>query len=106
MQHAVVEGVGVREDRVRLRRVANIFLQAEVGDRHVEVQGRGHGHWRQVGGAVATGLDVVQVGEGGDLLQVGDAAGVQHGGAQVVDQLLFDQLLGVPDVGEDLADGQ
>ena len=49
---------------------------------------------------------LIEVGEGGDAAQVGDAAGVHHGRADVVDQLLLDQLLGVPDGVEDLADGE
>ena len=53
---------------------------------------------------MAAGADVVEVGEAGDPPQVGDPAGVDDGGADVVDQLLLDQLLAVPDRVEDLAD--
>src|SRR3954468_14206231 len=35
---------------------------------------------------------------------MGDAAGMDYGGADIVDQLLLDQLLAVPDRIEDLAD--
>jgi hypothetical protein len=39
------------------------------------MQRRSHAHRRQVGGAVAAGADVVQVGEIDDAPQVADAAG-------------------------------
>ena len=51
---------------------------------------------RQVGGAVAAGAHLVEVGEVGDAAQMGDAAGMHHGGADIVDQLFFDQLLCSP----------
>ncbi len=58
---------------------------------------------RQVRRAVAAGAHLVQRGEVGDAAQVRDAAGVHDGGADVVDQLLLDQLLAVPDGVEHLA---
>ena len=96
MQVAVVEPVGVREHRVGLRRVAHVFLDAEVGHPHVEVQRRAHAHRRQVGRAVGAGAHLVELGEVRDAAQMGDAAGVDDGRADVVDQLLADQLLGSP----------
>ena len=49
------------------------------------------------------GADMVDRGEIEDALQPGDAARVDGGDADVVDQLFGDQLLAVPDRVEDLA---
>ena len=66
-------------------------------DGNIEVQRRAHGDRREVGGAVTSDLHVVHVREVGDFLQRRDAAAVNHGHAQVIDQLLADQELGIPD---------
>ncbi len=60
---------------------------------------RRHGHRRQVGRAVAAGCRThdSQVCETGDAAQMGDAAGMHDGGADMVDELFLDQLLAVPD---------
>ena len=70
------------------------------------MEGCRHGHRRQVGGAVTAGPHMVQVGQGRDPAQMGDAARMDHGRPHEVDQPLLDQGLAVPDGGEDLADGQ
>lgn len=44
VQHALVEGVGMREDGVGLLGVRHVFLDAEVGHPEVEVQRRAHAH--------------------------------------------------------------
>ena len=74
------------------------------GTAMIEMQRRAHAHRRQVGRAVAAGAHLVELGERGDLAQMRDAAGVDHRGADVVDQLVLDQLLAVPDRVEHLAD--
>ena len=70
------------------------------------MQGRGQADRRQVGGAVRAAAHVVQGGQVEDAAQVGDAAGVRHRAADVVDELLADQPLAVPDRVEHLADRQ
>ena len=52
-----------------------------------------------------SGAHLIQGREVEDPPQVGDAAGVYDGGADVVDELLGDQLLHVPDRAQVLADG-
>ena len=59
-----------------------------------------------VGRAVRAEPDLPDLGERGDAAQVADAAGVGDRGAHEVDQLLGDELLELPDRGEDLADRQ
>ncbi len=83
--------------------MAHVFLDAEVRDGDVEVHGRGDGDRGEVRGAVRAGADLVERGQVEDAAQVGDAAGVHDRGAHVVDELLGDQLLHVPDRGEHLA---
>ena len=51
-------------------------------------------------------LHLVQIGQRRDPAQMSDAAGMHHGRADVVDQLLLDQLLAVPDAVEHFADRQ
>ena len=55
---------------------------------------------------MAAGAHLVQRGQVGDAPQVRDAAGVHDGRADVVDQLVLDQVLAVPDRVEHLADRQ
>ena len=105
-QVAVFVAVVVREDLVGQRRVRHQFLDAEVGHPQPEVHGRGHAHRRQVGRAVEAGAHLVHRREVGDAAHVRDAAGVHDGRADVVDQLLADQVLAVPDRVEDFADRQ
>ena len=100
---AVVEGVGRGEYLVGRLPVAHVFLDAEVGDAHVHVQGRGEGRRREIARAVRAGAHAVEVREGEDPAQVRDAAGVRNGGADVVDEPFGDQLLAVPDRVEHLA---
>ena len=52
---------------------------------------------------MAAGAHVVELGQVRDLAQVGDAAAVDHGHADVVDELLFDEAVAVVDGVEDLA---
>jgi hypothetical protein len=78
----------------------------KLGHPEVEVQRRTHAHRRQVGGAVAAGAHLVERRQVGDAPQVRDAAGVDHRGADVVDELVLDQVLAVPDGVEHLAHGQ
>ena len=104
VQVAVLEVVGVREDRVGFVRVAHVLLDAEVRHRDAEVQVGGQANGGEVGGAVAARAHVVELGQGCDLAQVRDPARVGGVHADVVDQLLCDQLLAVPDRIEDLAD--
>ena len=85
MHEAVGEGVGVGEDFVGESGVGHVLLDAEVGDAEIKVEGGAHADGGEIGGAVAAGFDVVEVGEAGDAAHVGDAAGVDDSGADVVD---------------------
>ena len=70
------------------------------------MQRRAHAHRGEIRRPVAAGAHLVQRRQVGDAAQVRDAAGVDDGGADVVDELLLDQALAVPDGIEDLAHGQ
>ena len=94
----------MREHRIGFGGMAHIFLNAEIGHRQAEIERRRHAHRRQVGRAVAAGADLIEIGKRRDPAQMADAASVDHRRADIVDQLLLDKLLGVPDRIEDLAD--
>ena len=91
---------------IRQRRMRHQFLDAEVGHPQAEVHRRGHAHRRKISGAVAAGAHLVQRGKVCYAAQVGDAAGMHHGGTDVVDELLADQVLAVVDRVEHLAHRQ
>jgi hypothetical protein len=67
---------------------------------------RAHAHGRQVGGASGTRSHAVQRREVRDAPHVRDAAAVHDGRADVVDELVLDQVLAVPDRIEHFADGE
>ena len=64
--------------RTARRRVAvpHVLLDAEVRDAEVDAQRGGHSDRREVACTVRAGAHAVQVGQGEDSAQVGDAAGV------------------------------
>ena len=78
------------------------FLNAEIGDAHVELDaGRGvHGAQRIVQGRV----DVVHFAHGGDLLALGDAAHEAQVRPRIVNPLVLDKLPELP-LGEQLFAG-
>jgi hypothetical protein len=86
--------------------VVHVLLDAEVVDGEAEVQGCGHGHGGEIGRAVEAGADMVEGGEVGGLLEVGDAAAVDDGHAEVVDPLVADEVVAIPDGVEDFAGGE
>ncbi len=55
---------------------------------------------------MAAGEDVIDLREGGDLFEMGEAAAVNDGHADVVDQLLGDEKVRVPNGVEDFADSE
>src|SRR5262249_34504783 len=104
IQQTVLEVISVREYSVSLRRMAHVFLNSKVGNPHVEVQRCAHRHRRQIGRAVAAGAYLIQAREIGDSAQVSNAACMYDRRAYVVDELVLDQILAVPDGVEDLTD--
>ena len=69
MHHAFAESVGMGKHGVGFRRVAHVLLHAEVGHGKIEVQGGRHAHRRKIGGAVAAGPHMVQVGQRGLIVE-------------------------------------
>ncbi len=57
---------------------------------------------REIRRAVGAGTYLVERGEISDTAHAGDAARMGNGGADIVDQLLFNELLTVPDAVKDL----
>ncbi len=86
--------------------MGHVFLDAEVVDGEAEVEGGGHGDGGQIRSAVEAGADVVECSEVGGLFEVGDAAAVDDGHADVVNPLIGDKLLRVPEGVEDFSGGE
>lgn len=91
MKESVREAVVMWKNRIGFRRVPHVFLDAEVGHRNVEVQRRAHANGRQIGCPVRAGAHLIKLSERSDFPQMRNAAGVDHGGADVVDELIFDE---------------
>jgi len=106
MHHSVGKTVGVRKHAVRFRGVAHVFLNAEIGDAEIEMQSGGSADGAHVRGAVAAGADLIDFCKAGNFSEMGNSASVHDGGADVVDQLLLDELLAIVNGIENLADGE
>ena len=106
VHETLLKSVGVRKNGVSFFVVGHEFLYAEVGHPGVKVQGGAHADRRQVGGAVAAGAHLVHGGKVGNTAQVRDAAGVHDGGADVVNELVLNQVFAVPQAVENLTHGQ
>ncbi|MCO5556219.1 hypothetical protein L7F22_009765 [Adiantum nelumboides] len=104
VQVAVDAAPGVPEHLVCGLGVAHVLLDAVVGRREGDVQGRGHRDRGHVRRAVRADPDLPRVGQRREPAQGADPAGVGDGGPGVVDELLGDELLELPDRGEHLAD--
>src|SRR3546814_10176983 len=92
------------KDRIGLVVVAHVFLDSEVRHPEIEVERGAHADRRQVGGAVAAGADLKELSQRGDPAQLRDAAGMNHGSPDVVDELILDELAAVVDGVEDFAE--
>ena len=87
----------MRKHFVGLRRVAHVLLDAEIVHADVEMQSGAHADGAEIGGAVGAGSNLIDFGEARDFLQMRDAAGVNDCRSNVVDELLFDELLAIED---------
>src|SRR5690242_1795556 len=103
MEITVLVVVGVGKNFVGLLAVRHVFLNSEIRDGDVEIQCRPHGDRGKISGAMAAGLDVIHVCERRDLFERSDTAAVDDGDAKIVDELLGDQRVGIPNRVEDLS---
>src|ERR1700723_836990 len=94
----------MREDLIGLARMTHIFLDAKIIHRDIEVQRRRHGDRRQIRGTVAPRAHMINLSQGGDLLEMPQPSTVYYGHAEVVDQLFLDQKVRIPNRVEDFAD--
>ena len=95
----------MREYGVGFRSVRHVLLNAEVMDRQIEMQRGRHAHRRKIRCAMATGADMKESRKIGDLLQMSQTAAMHHGHPDVVDPLLANQLLRIPDGIQSLSRG-
>jgi len=103
MQITVLELVVMWEDEVSFRRVAHVFLSAEICDRQIKMQRRCHRHRAQISRSMASSLNTVEIGEHGNLAQMRNPTRVRHRATNVIDQLLFDQILAIHNMVENFA---
>ena len=82
--------------------VQHVLLNAEVVDGDPKMQRRSHADGRHIARPMTAGLHVVKRGEIGGLLHRRKTAAVHHAHAQVINQLLADQLLRIPQGVKDL----
>src|SRR5277367_3057623 len=61
MQIAVLERVRVRKNFISFPRMTHVFLNSEIVDGNVEMQGSRHGHRRKVSRSVAAGAHVINL---------------------------------------------
>ena len=106
MHHSAGKSIGMREDAVGLLRVAHILLDAKIRNAQVEMQRRSHANRTQIGCAVRSRPDLIQLGQAGDFPQMRHSSRVHNGGPNVIDQLLLDKLLAIINGVEYFADGQ
>ena len=95
MHRTVLVAVGVREYRVGLRGMRHILLNAKVMDAQIEMKRRREADGAEVGGAVTACPHVIELREVGNPAQMGDAAGVDHRSADVIDPLPLHQFLAI-----------
>src|SRR5688572_29347110 len=96
-QAPVAENIVVRKHLQRFLRVVHVLLNAEVRHPRVEVERRSHANGRQVRCAMEAGAHLMKRGEVRDTPHVRDAACMNDGRADEVDELLLNELFAIPD---------
>src|SRR3989454_11903596 len=97
MQIAIFEVIGMRKDFIGFLGVSHVLLYSKVVNGNVEVERRSHRYRREVRRPVAAGLNMVDLGKPSDLSQVSDTTSMDDRHPQIIDQLLGDQNVRVPD---------
>src|SRR5258708_5166965 len=95
MHEPVFERVRVWKYFVRVLTMPHVFLNTEIVNTEVEVQGRRHADRTQVRCAMRPRTNLVHLGQAGNFSQMGNATRVHHRRANVVNQVLLDQLLAI-----------
>src|SRR6266567_4043334 len=106
VHHSVRKAVGVGKDAVRLLGVAHIFLDAKIVDAQIEMERGRYAHGAQIGRAVRSCPDQVELRQAGDLPQMRDSSGMHHGRPDVIDQLFLDEPLAIINGIEDFTHRQ
>src|SRR5215831_3183248 len=106
MHPAILKRIRVRKNFVGLSRVSHVFLYTEVVDAQIKVKRGGHAYRAQVCRAVASGTYLINLSERSNFTQMSDSTGMHHGGPDVVNELLPDQLLAIENRIEDFAHSQ
>src|SRR5579875_3446049 len=85
---AVFESRDAREQLFDFRRIFGELLDAKIGNRQVEVDGRGEGKRSQIVRSLKGRLYLERLGENGNFPQFGQAPALAQGIADVVDELV------------------
>ncbi len=67
MHEPILEGIGVRKDGVRFRRVTHILLNSKIVNAEIKMQRSRHAHRAEIRGAVRSRADVVHLRQAGDF---------------------------------------
>ena len=96
----------MREYLVGLRGVAHVLLNSKIVNAQVKVQRCGHAHRAHVRCPMRSCPHLIHFGQAGNFLHLREAAGMNDRGANIVDQLLLNELLAIEDAVEHFAHGQ
>src|SRR5271156_1450074 len=102
---AFFKSVTMREYRIGLRSVRHVLLNAKVVDRQAKMERCRHTHGRKIRRAMTARANMKQRRKIRDLFQRSKAAGMRHRHPDIVNPLLANQLLCVPDRIENFSRG-
>src|SRR5438477_3266996 len=94
----------MRKDLISFARVRHVLLDSEIVHRNIEVQRGCHCDWGQVRRAMTACPHMINLSKSRGLLEVRQASAMHDRHAKVVDELLLDENMRVPNCIEDLAD--
>src|SRR6266568_9353906 len=80
----------------------HMFLNAEIMNRRIEMQRRSHSHRRQIRRSMEARTHLIEFRKVRCLLQVSDSASMHQRHPQIVDPLISNQIMCIPDGIENL----
>src|SRR5438034_9919290 len=75
-------------------------------DVEIKVQRCSHANGAEIRGSMRSSSHLIQLGKARDLAQVSNAARMNHGRADEIDELLLDELLAIVNCGENFPHGE
>src|SRR5260370_30096130 len=96
MQISILEIVSVRKYVIGFASMPHILLNSEITHRDVEMERGRHRNRGEIRRAVTARADVIDIGQGSDLLQGRDSSSVNYRHSDVVNQLFANQKVCIP----------